>query len=69
MKGPNNESTHSSPERVKLGHGSLRVMEAGMQDIHVHRIPKADRVVGPRISLTFRGYVTPLCDSIQEKIR
>lgn len=49
----------SNPERVKLGHGSLCVMEAGMQDTHVHRIPKADRVVGPRISLTFRGYVTP----------
>ena len=34
-------------------------MKAAMQDTHVHRIPKADRVVGPRISLTFRGYVEP----------
>lgn len=44
-------------ERLKLQHGSLCIMQAGMQDTHVHRIPKADRVVGPRISLTFRGYV------------
>ena len=46
-------------ERLKLQHGSLCVMKAGMQDTHVHRIPKDDRVVGPRISLTFRGYVEP----------
>lgn len=43
-------------ERLKLQHGSLCIMPAGMQETHVHRIPKADRVVGARISLTFRGY-------------
>ena len=43
--------------KVRLGHGSLCLMEPGMQDTHQHRIPKSDRVCGPRISLTFRGYV------------
>lgn len=45
--------------KVKLGHGSLCVMAAGMQDTHKHRIPKAGFVCGPRISITFRGYVAP----------
>lgn len=39
----------------KLGHGSLFVMPPGFQQTHEHRIPKADREVGPRISLTFRS--------------
>lgn len=43
-------------ERLRLGHGSLCVMAPGMQDHWEHRIPKADREVGERISLTFRGY-------------
>ena len=51
------KDTRDDVEGLKLQHGSLCVMPAGMQDTHVHRIPKADRVVGPRISLTFRGYV------------
>ncbi len=46
-------------ERVKLQHGSLCLMLPGMQDTHYHRIPKAGFVCGERISLTFRGYVTP----------
>lgn len=44
---------------VKLGHGSLCLMGAGMQDTHMHRIPKAGFHCGERISLTFRGYVSP----------
>jgi alkylated DNA repair dioxygenase AlkB len=44
-------------EKLKLGHGSMAVMLPGMQDTHQHRIPKHDRPCGPRISLTFRGYV------------
>lgn len=44
-------------ERLKLASGSLCLMAPGMQDTHQHRIPKADRTVGERISLTFRGYV------------
>lgn len=43
--------------KMLLEHGSAAVMHAGMQDTHVHRIPKCDRVCGPRISLTFRKYV------------
>lgn len=44
--------------RLKLAHGSLCVMHAGMQCTHQHRIPKAGFVCGPRVSLTFRGYVS-----------
>lgn len=43
--------------KLRLGHGSLCAMKPGMQDTHQHRIPKGDREYGPRISLTFRGYV------------
>lgn len=46
-----------TPDKLRLGNGSLCLMAAGMQDTHQHRIPKAGRVVGPRISLTFRGTV------------
>lgn len=45
--------------KLKLQHGSLCLMSAGMQDTHMHRIPKAGFSCGERISLTFRGYVTP----------
>jgi len=45
------------PTKVWLESGSLCLMEAGMQDTHQHRIPKASYVgCGPRVSLTFRGY-------------
>jgi len=44
-------------ERLKLQDGSMCVMKPGMQDTHMHRIPKAGFECGPRISLTFRGYV------------
>lgn len=43
--------------KQKLEHGSLCLMAAGMQDTHMHRIPKAGFSCGERISLTFRGYV------------
>lgn len=42
---------------LNLGHGSIAVMHPGMQDTHMHRIPKAGFMCGERISLTFRGYV------------
>ena len=42
--------------KVLLEHGSLCVMAPGMQDTHLHRIPKAGFECGPRISITFRGY-------------
>lgn len=41
----------------RLHHGSACVMLPGMQDTHLHRIPKHDRECGPRISLTFRKFV------------
>lgn len=44
---------------LPLESGSLCLMLPGMQDRYMHRIPKAEREVGPRISLTFRGYVSP----------
>ncbi len=44
--------------KLKLGHGSLCLMQPGMQDTHQHRIPKAGFQCGERISLTFRGYVS-----------
>lgn len=46
-----------NPERVLLQHGSACIMSPGMQETWQHRIPKAGRTVGERISLTFRGYV------------
>jgi alkylated DNA repair dioxygenase AlkB len=54
---PNNDTTKVT--RVKLQNGSLCLMHPGMQDSHMHRIPKSDRGAScpPRISLTFRGYV------------
>lgn len=47
------------PEEWKqlLGDGSIFIMEAGMQDTHKHRIPKGDREMKPRISLTFRCWL------------
>ena len=44
-------------QRRRLGHGSLFVMPARFQDSHFHRIPRADREVGVRVSLTFRRYI------------
>lgn len=43
--------------KLKLGSGSLCLMQAGMQDTHLHRIPKAGFSCGERVSLTFRGFV------------
>jgi alkylated DNA repair dioxygenase AlkB len=42
--------------RQLLGNGSLFIMPPGMQQTHQHRIPKGDRPMGPRVSLTFRRY-------------
>lgn len=43
--------------RQLLGNGSLFVMPAGMQITHQHRIPKGDREMSTRISMTFRNYI------------
>jgi alkylated DNA repair dioxygenase AlkB len=47
----------SNVTKLLLESGSSCVMAPGMQDTHMHRIPKAGYECGPRISLTFRGYV------------
>lgn len=52
---PNTDKTQVTKQ--KLENGSLCIMKAGMQDTHLHRIPKASFLCGERISLTFRGYV------------
>lgn len=47
----------ANEEQIPLKSGSLCVMAPGMQDTHMHRIPKSGIMCGTRISLTFRGYV------------
>jgi alkylated DNA repair dioxygenase AlkB len=44
-------------QRQLLEHGSVFVMPPGFQLTHQHRIPKGDREMGCRVSLTFRRYV------------
>lgn len=44
-------------QRQLLAHGSLFVMPGGFQETHEHRIPKADRPVGVRASMTFRSFL------------
>lgn len=52
------QNTGGEPAKLLLENGSLCLMQPGMQDTHQHRIPKSHLAVcGPRISLTFRGYV------------
>ncbi len=53
------QSDTSAQTHILLPHGSAFVMRPGLQATHFHRIPKASRPCGPRISLTFRGYVDP----------
>lgn len=46
-------------ETLTLGHGSAAIMKPGMQQGWFHRIPKSSvSNIGPRISLTFRGYLS-----------
>jgi alkylated DNA repair dioxygenase AlkB len=52
---PNTDRTDVT--KLVLENGSLCVMAPGMQDTHLHRIPKAGFECGPRISITFRGNV------------
>lgn len=52
---PNEDKTKIT--KLKLENGSICWMAPGMQDTHLHRIPKAGFTCGERISLTFRGYV------------
>lgn len=55
---PKAEKGETPPDRRRLlEHGSVFVMPAGFQREYLHRIPKCDRAVGTRISLTFRHYL------------
>lgn len=46
--------------KVLLENNSILLMPPGLQDSHMHRIPKSPvQDIGTRISLTFRGYVEP----------
>ncbi len=45
-----------SIEKLVLEHGSMCIMQPGMQDTHQHRIPKASYDCGERISQTWRGW-------------
>lgn len=47
-------------QRQLLEHGSIFVMPAGMQRTHQHRIPRGDKPMGIRVSLTYRHYVPDL---------
>jgi alkylated DNA repair dioxygenase AlkB len=44
-------------QRQLLENGSLFEMPPGFQKANQHRIPKGDRAMGPRVSLTYRHYV------------
>ena len=46
-----------SEQRQKLSPGSLFIMPPGFQHTHEHRIPRGDREMTPRISLTFRRFL------------
>jgi alkylated DNA repair dioxygenase AlkB len=43
--------------RRMLGHGSVFIMPGGFQDTHQHRVPKGDRNMGVRVSMTFRRFL------------
>ena len=49
----------SRQTHILLKNGSAFAMRRGLQKTHFHRIPKASKPCGPRISLTFRGYIEP----------
>ena len=55
---PNDQKGVVPPEqRQLLENGSALIMPAGFQREHQHRIPKGDRPMGPRVSLTYRRFV------------
>lgn len=43
-------------QRQLLGNGSLFIMPPGMQHTHFHKIPKGDRPMNTRVSLTSRRF-------------
>jgi alkylated DNA repair dioxygenase AlkB len=53
------ENGSTDIEKQLLDSGSLLIMGAGMQQTHQHRIPKSSAKCEPRVSLTYRGLVSP----------
>jgi alkylated DNA repair dioxygenase AlkB len=53
----NKKGTYGPVQTKMLKSGSLFLMKPGMQSNYQHRIPKADFVASPRISLTYRGLI------------
>lgn len=51
------EAPEAIVDKYELGNGSLFLMPPGMQQTHLHRIPKHSADCGPRVSLTFRGLI------------
>lgn len=47
-------------QTIELGHGSLLIMHAGMQQAWKHRVPKTKKTCGTRINLTFRWMNFPV---------
>ncbi|MDX1532766.1 MAG: alpha-ketoglutarate-dependent dioxygenase AlkB [Nitrosopumilaceae archaeon] len=56
---PKGDKNPENVYKLLMEPGSLVVMEPGMQIEWEHRIPKCDRKCGVRISLTYRGYISP----------
>jgi len=52
---PMGSKGNDSISRIMLKSGSLFIMPAGMQQTHLHKIPKSGKDIGVRISLTFRS--------------
>jgi alkylated DNA repair dioxygenase AlkB len=57
FKDANGNSLEPVVQKFLLGNGSLFYMPPGMQQTHLHRIPKHSADCGPRVSLTFRGLI------------
>jgi alkylated DNA repair dioxygenase AlkB len=50
------DNANQNVTKVAMHDGDMIVMPPGMQDTHMHKIPKSGlHKCGPRISLTFRG--------------
>lgn len=49
---------HGQRLSIELGHGSLLLMDASLQQRWQHALPKTARAIGPRINLTFRRIVS-----------
>ncbi|MFD0749135.1 alpha-ketoglutarate-dependent dioxygenase AlkB family protein [Mucilaginibacter calamicampi] len=49
-----NKNNHQEHYSVKLEHGSLLLMKAGLQEYWEHRVAKSARTMKARVNLTFR---------------